>query len=42
MQKNVNSMMKKEKLKKKVTIIDDNDKKSRLDSEYLKSDYSFV
>ena len=41
MQKNVNSMMKnKPKLKKKVTIIVDNDNRSRLDSEYFKdSDY---
>ena len=43
MQKNVNSMMNKPKLKKKVTIIDDNDNKSRLDSEFFKdSDYSFL
>ena len=44
MQKNVNSMMKnKPKLKKKVTIIDDNDNRSRLDSELFKdSDYSFL
>jgi hypothetical protein len=43
MQKNVTSLMKKPKLKKKVTIVDDNDLKSRLDSEFFKdSDYSFI
>ena len=42
MQKNVNQLMK-PKLKKKVTIIDDNDKRSKADSEFLtRSDYSFL